>query len=154
MDFIRSKKWMEKLFKTFKVLTNLLFSEHSCKITSKKFKNYFIFIWLLEAINWNIFHSDILFAFRVKCWKLNFPFLLLSWKSNSCHFKRFLVPYETNWNNLITSSTFQYFQRSLFLRKTTLLLDLSQLYYWRTNALVHIFIWKHNVYIHNEMQHY
>ncbi len=24
--------------------------------------------------------------------------------------------------------------------------DLSQLYYWRTNALIHIFIWKHNVY--------
>jgi len=36
------------------------------------------------------------------------------------------------------------FQCSLFLGITTL--DLSQLYYWRTNALIHIFIWKHNVY--------
>jgi len=43
------------------------------------------------------------------------------------------------------------FQCSLFLRITTLL-DLSQLYYWRTNALIHTFIWKHNVYKQSEMQ--
>jgi len=43
------------------------------------------------------------------------------------------------------------FQRSLFLRITHFFLDLSQLYYWRTNTLVQLFIWKHNVY--KQMRH-
>jgi len=38
------------------------------------------------------------------------------------------------------------FQHILFLRITTLVSWLNQLYYWRKNALIHIFIRKHNAY--------
>jgi len=42
---------------------------------------------------------------------------------------------------------FHKFQQCLFLRITTLLTWLkSTLYYWRINALIQLFIWKHNVY--------
>ncbi len=46
-----------------------------------------------------------------------------------------LVPVQRKISKMVFFSELEY-----------LFLDLSQLYYWRTNALMHMFIWKHNVY--------